>query len=282
LITERNKSKDKFLQIMKYSIPIIVIASFFILQKIMTGNFCCIYPYKFELFHLDAEIIINKVIRISKWLFFYQYRYIFTILIILNLILIKTSRYKKENFLFLLIIVFSGYSFSFLYFLPRYLLPVLPYLCIMCAWSIFELTKTRMIRIAFGTAITALMISSLSGTFIKGNNEWNMKYLGIVNANKKMYEYIKRNFPNSVILTTFPHADQMRRTYLGYVEKPLNTVHFKENLTYDHFDLILISNLRPTKKGLLGDFAIQNKMYPVKSLKKDNLTLELYGRSQNQ
>ena len=217
-LTERNKSKSIFQEILKYSVPLVVILAFVILQKITTGKFCCIYPFKFELFELQPRLVIHQSFFISKWLFFYQYRYIFTFLIVLNLIINKASRSRKELLLFLPMFIFSGYSFSFLYFLPRYLLPALPYFYIMGAWSLVELIKSRRLQTVMVMIIAAVLIYSLSGSGFHGNSEWNMKYLDVVKMHKTMCEYIENEFPNARVLTVFPHVEQLRRPYLGYVK----------------------------------------------------------------
>lgn len=277
--TEWIKLKHKFKEFLIYSVPLLVITSFFIFQKIITGKFCCIYPYKFELFNIQSEALFNQAIRISKWLFVYQYRYIFSFLIVLNLILIKTSRNRKENLLFLLVFLFSGFSFTFLYFLPRYLLPAVPYLCIMGAWSISELIKSKVLQTAVGVALVVLMTNSLTGSPIQGNNEWNMKYLDVIKMHKEMAEFIEKNYPDSRILTIFPNTDQLKTPYLGYVKKPLITINLPEDklLGYNqNFDLILISDPAGRHINKLREYVKRNKLHMVKRIEKDEIITELF------
>lgn len=281
--TEWIKLKYKSKEILIFSVPLIVITSFFIFQKIITGKFCCIYPYKFELFEVQSELIFRQFVSISKWLFVYQNRYIFTVLILLNLILIKTSRYKKENYLFLLIFIFSGFSFTFLYFLPRYLLPAVPYLCIMGAWSISELIKSKVLQTAVGLALMVLMMNSLSGSPIYGTNEWNMKYLDVINMHKEMCKYIENNFPNARILPIFPHSSQLSNPDFGYITTPLKVLHFTGDKTSGHsgdFDLILVSDPTIHVTTSLREYAGDRKLPVIKSLTNDKVTSELYSNMQ--
>jgi len=279
-LTESMKLKYKSKEILIFSVPLIVITLFFIFQKIITGKFCCIYPYKFELFEVQSELIFRQFVSISKWLFVYQNRYIFTVLILLNLILIKTSRYKKENLLFLLIFIFSGFSFTFLYFLPRYLLPAVPYLCIMGAWSISELIKSKVLQTAVGLALLVLMLNSLSGSPIYGTNEWNMKYLDVIKMHKEMCKYLENNFPNARILTIFPHSSQLSNPDFGYIKKPLKVLHFTGDKTSGHigyFDLILVSDPTNHVTTSLREYARDRKLPVIKSLTNDKVTSELYS-----
>ena len=279
-ITEWMKFKRKSKEILILSVPLITIILFFIFQKIVTGKFCCIYPYGFELFKSQQEIIFNEAVSIAKWLFVYQYRYIFTILIVLNFVLIKTSRYKRENLLFLLIFILSGFTFSFLYFLPRYLLPAVPYLYIMGAWSISELIKTKVLQVAVGTALVVFMINSLSGPPLYGTNEWNMKYLDVIKLHKDMAEFIQINYPTARILAVFPNANQLNFQYLGYVKRPLNTISLSEGTLVGHnknIDLILISDPPGTHVGRLREYLERNELPLVKRIENDNIISELYA-----
>ncbi len=279
-LTERHKSKYIFEKILKYSVPLVVIVAFVILQKITTGKFCCIYPFKFELFEIQPRLVIHQSFLISKWLFLYQFRYIFTFLIILNFIINKASRSQKELLLFLPIFIFSGYSFSFLYFLPRYLLPVLPYFYLIGAWSLIELIKSKRLQTAMGMIITAVLIYSLSSTVLHGNYEWNMKYLEVVKMHKIMCQYIEEKFPNARVLTTFPHTEQLRRPYLGYVKKPLKVIHLKEGKFFGDFDLILYSVPSGDNRDMLRYYALRNNLYLIKRLEKGKIISELYSNRQ--
>jgi hypothetical protein len=280
-LTEGQRSKYAFREILKYGAPLLVIAAFSILQKVTTGKFCCIYSFKFQLFELQPSLVVHQAFLVTKWLFFYQYRYIFTFLIVLNLIINKASRSRKELLLFLPIFILSGYSFSFLYFLPRYLLPALPYFYMMAAWSLIELIKSKKLQTVMGTAITAVLIYSLSGTVLHGNYEWDMKYLEVVKIHKIMCEYIEEEFPNARVLTTFPHTEQLRRPYLGYVKKPLKAVTFKKERDFGDFDLILFSvPSDKDKEGMLRDYALRNDLGLIKRLEKDKIISELYGNRQ--
>lgn len=275
-LTGGYKSRQAFREVFKYGVPLLVIAAFFILQKFATGKFCCIYPFEFHLFELRAESAVRQASAITEWLFFYQHRYVFTLSIALNLILNKASRNRKELLLFLLIVIFSGYTFSFIYFLPRYLLPVLPFFYMAGAWSLTELIKSKKLQTAAGIAIAAALIYHLSDPVMRGNNEVNMKYLDAVKTHKTMCEYIEEEFPGARVLTVFPHTEQLLRPYLGYVNRPLKTTQFKKEKNFGGFDLIFLSSPADRNGGALRGYAIRNNLTLLKRLEKDGVISELY------
>lgn len=279
-LTKRPITKYMLKEVLKYSIPMFVITAFFISQKITTGKFCCIYPFKFELFELEPGLVFRQSVLITEWLFFYQYRYIFTLLIFLNLIIYKTSRSRKELLLFFPMFIFSCYSFSFLYFLPRYLLPAFPYFYIIGAWSLVELIKSKRLQTAVGAIIIALQIYSLSGTISYGNYEWNMKYLDVVKMHETMCEYIEKEFPYARVLTVFPHTQELSRPDLGYVNRPLMVYQFKGDTNFrdfNYFDLVLFSAPADSYGDVLRDSALRSNLNLIKRLEKGNIISELYA-----
>jgi hypothetical protein len=277
---EPQKSRQLAGELLKYGVPLLVIGAFFIWQKIMTGHFCCIYSYKFELFNLSTEDIIRQARLISEWLFLLQYRFVFAFFLIANLILNRAWRSRKELLLFFSIFACSGYAFSFLYFLPRYLLPALPYLYIMGTWSIVELIKPLRWRIAMGTIIMALHIYSSFGAYWDGNYEGNMKYLDVVKIHQSMCRYIENNFPNARILTAFPNEVQLLHPYLGYVDAALKAIPLEQEMAMDKkdFDLILHSTPVDDSQKLLKEFAIRNNLNLIKRFEQGDIIAELYAK----
>ena len=86
-VTERHVAKHTVKTIAKYSVPLLVIALFFVLQKMTTGKYFCIYPFPFQLVKLEPEVITHKAVLVTKWLFLYQYRFVFTLFIIFSLLM---------------------------------------------------------------------------------------------------------------------------------------------------------------------------------------------------
>jgi hypothetical protein len=151
----------------------------------------------------------------------------------------------------------------------------------MGAWSLIELIKSKRLQTVMGTAITVVLIYSLSGTVLGGNYEWDMKYLEVVKIHKTMCQYIEEEFPNARVLTTFPHTQQLQRPYLGYVKKPVKVVPFKEERGLGDFDLILFSIPSDfDQKNMLRDYALRNNLDLIKRSEKDKIISELYANMQ--
>ncbi len=278
-LTTRGDLQSRLREVAKYSVPLLVLIAFFVWQKFATGHFCCIYPFNFELFEARKELLVHKAVVISEWLFWYQYRYIFTGMIALNVLLNKAARRQKEFVLFVSIFVLSGYSFCFLYFLPRYLLPTLPYLCIAAAGSIVSVVRFRIAQMALAGGTLALLVYSLPGTILRGNYEWNMTYLDVVQMHKAIYTYIADDCPMARVLTVWPHTVQLRQPHLGYVKMPIAVVPFAEDTDSNAFDVLLLSIPSADEKGALREYARRNNLHLVKRLAQGRIIAELYTMS---
>ncbi|MFA5146971.1 MAG: glycosyltransferase family 39 protein [Candidatus Omnitrophota bacterium] len=276
LLAERKKAKAILPEILKYGVPLLVIAIFFVIQKAAAGRPFFIVWDKFKFFVFGLRNI-KLFFMITEWIFFSQLRFVFTILICLNLFLHDGSERRKELLLFSLIILFSGYSFSFLFFLPRYLMSVLPFISIMGAWSFTELVRTRALRDIAGAAMVIMLALSMDKAEDPGTGECTMKYLDIVNVQKAISRFIEEGFPGSAVLTAWPQAEELSNPYLGYVDKPVKTV---RSAGQDGFDLILYSAPSSDGKAALRKYALKNGFSLIRRLEgRGGIVAELYGRN---
>ena len=140
---------------------------------------------------------------ITKWLFIYQDRYIFSALIALNLVFNKDARRPEASWLFLLILFFT-YSFAFIYpyFLPRYLLPALPYFYLLVGWSLMAAVQAAAWRISAALLVLLFMVWSCVTQPFSGTAELNLRYLGAVKLHKEICEILMKEFQFSRILTS--------------------------------------------------------------------------------
>ncbi len=279
-ITEYKKESSFRIEILKYSVPLWAIAAFLIAQKFTAGKFIGIYAFEFDIYKHTFGRVFEDFVLILKWIFVYQYRFIFTLLILLHFVLHRKTAFRKELLLFLFVFLLATLPFSYFMLLPRYLLPILPYLCITAAWSVFELVRSEKLNMAFSAAIASLYIVSLSGSTSYGSNEWNMKYVQIVRMQKSMSEYVETRFPKSTILASFPFEATLSRPDLGYVSKPVHAVGFKNRMTQNCCELIIFSYESIAQPPLkLMQFVNQDKMALIKRMTAENMISELYGTS---
>ena len=280
LISEFKKAKSIYIEVLKYSIPLLLFTGFMVLQKFTSGKFFGIYSFEFDVYKYTAEAIFTDFISIIKWIFLYQYRFIFLIIIISGFIFNRKIFFRKEMLLFGSIVFLIVLIFSCFYFLPRYILPSLPYLYIMAAWVLTELIKSIKLQVMVSLILIILSVSSLSGSTSYGNNEWNMKYVNHVNMYRSMCNYIERKFPNSSILTIFPFNTSLKQPYLGYVSKPLHSISFDKSIDEGEYDLILFSDPSVEERELrLKGYVKKNGMILVKKVEGEGVISKLYAKN---
>ena len=289
----RPKTKEDLLFVAKDTVPLLLIGLFFIWQKITTGHFFFIYAPTFDikLFELTPHLVSKQIAEITGWIFIDQHRYLFSALIALNLIVNRSSRQRPEIWLFLLICAFSGYSFSVLFFLPRYLLPVLPYLYLLGAWSLLELVRSARCKTVAGLLTLVFMGWSLANQPFLASAEFNLRYLDVIRVHKEMCELISSEFADARVLTAWPHTAQLEQPHLGYVKKSvrvrfvsgkdLRSSSFEEKVALQQPDLILVSTI-PVTSGMeeLRAYAVKNSWRLIRRLVNEPVATELYGRPQ--
>ena len=288
-LTTKPKTKNSLFNLLRYTSPLFLIGLFFVWQKLTTGYFFFIYPPSIDikLFELTTQSIFKQFVMISRWLFIDQERYIFSALIVLNLLIYRVARQRSELSLFLLICLFSGYSFSVLFFLLRYLLPVLPYIYLLGTWSLMELARREAWKIPIATVILLVMVWSLATQPFTGNAEFNLRYLDVVRVHKEMCQYIASEFPQSRIATDWPHIQQLLYPHLGYVQKRLRVISLpardlaslEDQPVLRDVDLILVSTTPgSTQVEELRGYALKHNWRLIRRIVDEPVSTELYGR----
>jgi hypothetical protein len=283
LFSAAQPAKRSLREAVKYSLPLVMIGFFFVWQKIATGRFFFIYDpllFNIKLFELSPAAIFDQFFRITRWVFIEQQRYIFSGLIVLNLVIDKSSRRRPELWLFFFIGVLSAYSFLVLFFLPRYLLPALPYLYLMGTWSLMELARRAGRKTAAGLVTLLIMGWSLATQPFRGNAEFNPRYLDVVRVHKEMCDFIMSELPTARILTSWPHTAQLQSPHLGYVTSALSVASLRDAPNAPASDLLLVS-LVPTAPGMqeLSAYAAENNWRLIRRLERPPVVTELYERA---
>lgn len=199
--------------------------------------------YSFLLIGLLAFLIKILFLKQNTFYLFLLLFAMFTIRII----------YRKRKFLplflfmFLCLIAFS----SCVRFLPRYLLIVYPFYYIIGSYCLVEIFENRH-RILIGmTVILLFLLTSnwychrlieFSGRGPK--LESNLEYLDLIKTHKLASKFIEENYPQSIVLTSWPQIEELGNPFLGYVTTPIKCVYFldiKEGLD-PKIDLIYYSD----------------------------------------
>jgi ribosomal protein S18 acetylase RimI-like enzyme len=261
----------------RYSVPLAVIGSFILLQKATTGDFFFIYDFDVELFQLTPALAWHHFGSITRWIFIDQYRFIFTALIVLNLLVNGNAR-RRELWLFGFVVVLSGYSFSVLYYLPRYLLPILPLFYILAAASLFDLARRPGLQLIAACVALGMMSWSLMSQPLDANGETSPRYLEIVAMHEAAIDRLVRERPNARVLTTWPHTEELRRPLLGYVQQQIDAKEFRTDSDLRDGELILVSQPANGREVRLRELARRDAWRLILRREKESAWIELYSR----
>ena len=223
--------------------PLLVLTVFFLLQKITTGSFL---PnqyfdshslFEFKMNGLSVMLLIKIKLKIAaKWLFLEQNRFIVLLLIIVHVLKNRRQAFKKEYVLFATMIIFFIAAYTLIFFLYRYLMPVLPYYFIMGAAAIVSLFSYRKLYYPVTLSVLICFMLQMHGhDEWGGSNEKDMQYRDVVLTHKDAGAYIERNFSDRRVLTVWPFTNTLTEPYLGYVTKSISVT---EN-PKDNFDILV-------------------------------------------
>jgi Dolichyl-phosphate-mannose-protein mannosyltransferase len=223
LMVEAKSGADLAGNLARYSIPLIVIVVFFALQKIFTGM---ILPNGYfsshNFFELSFGALSHKLTDVLSWTFITQGRWTLSAVLLLGFTVYRKIMIRKEYVLFGSLFFFFIGTYSCIYFLPRYILPILPYFFIMSAAAIFSLFSYKKIFVVMVLSIMAISINRTYGYSTGyGNYEEDMQYADVVLTHKAACAFVEANFPDEKILASWPLVADLQYPFLGYVKHPL-------------------------------------------------------------
>ncbi len=113
--------------------------------------------------------------------------------------------------------------------MPRYILPVLPYLFIVGAYAIVGLFKNGKLQVVSAALIAIIFVSQYRGEHGGlGSFDEDMQYADVVLNHKEMCRYIEETLPGKTVLSGWPISDALANPYLGYVKTPVTVVSLNE------------------------------------------------------
>lgn len=210
-----------------YAVPLLVFGAFIVLQKVVTGRFFYIYDFDTDaLFEFRLGVAARQAAEITRWLFVSQFRWVLTLAIVVHLLVSAEARRRLELRLFALVAVASGYVFSVLFYMPRYLLPVLPFFYALGAASVMGLARGGRRQLAAMAASLGITIWSLATDPYRGHGEDNMRYVGIVRMHQAAAADVSARYSNARILSAWPVAAELSDPLLGFVRDALRVKWF--------------------------------------------------------
>ena len=226
-----------------YAAPLLAFIAFITAQKIASGQFFFILAFEADPL-IDAGIAatLRDAAKITAWLFVAQFRWVLTLAIVLDLVVNREARRRPELLLCVLVALGSGYTFSVIYYMPRYVLPVLPFFYALGAVSLMSLARMPLRQQATGAAAVALTLWCLARDHLRGHGEDNLRYLGIVRAHQAAIAEIETRFAGARILATWPAAAELSDPLLGYVSRPLPVKWFAGATDLAEADLAVVAS----------------------------------------
>ncbi|HUQ82059.1 MAG TPA: glycosyltransferase family 39 protein [Gemmatimonadaceae bacterium] len=270
-------TRDAVRDALRYTAPLAVIGAFATYQKFITGHFFFLFDFEFDaLMVRNVPTIVDHVADITRWVFVDQLRWLMTAAIALNL-LINPSARMRHLWLFALIVVMSGYSFAVLYYMPRYVLPVLPFLYIAGAAAVLDLARTRARQVAASGIAVALSVWVLVRDPHRRNGEDNFQYLRTIRIHRAMAAHVAQSYPSARILTSWPVAAEFADPLFGYVDRPLRVTWFNREKGVGDAELIVISEPSNAQAGELRALAAAAGWRVIRRESTANAQIELFG-----
>ena len=133
-------------------------------------------------------------------------------------------RERSQPLLIALIVLGAGYCYALLYFLPRYVLPVAPFIYLASAGALVALVRSTGWVFAGGALLVGLQVAHIDERPGRGNREWDLGYLRAVAIHREAAAFVERELPDASIAAGFPMGAVLARPELGYVRHPRKIV----------------------------------------------------------
>lgn len=227
------KGGKRWQLLLSHLMPVLALTIFFVMQKIYTGSFL---PNPFfqhdSLVTLVPGRLLWKGAFACYWAFFAQWRFLLTGTIIVACI---RMHWRPPDFFLLFAGISLAYVFAFtcIYFLPRYMLLVAPFVSLAAAASLnFMFTDSR--KYFLGLALPVVLAVAIPPYKQSGFDsfETTMQYLDVIGANKSAAYFLENNHAGKTVLASWPLMSVLADPGFGYVKKPV-TVTTDVNACWD-------------------------------------------------
>ena len=145
------------------------------------------------------------------------------------------------------------------YFLPRYIIPLLPAYYLLCLFLIQKIISNKIVIIFI--VMVGISIQSVNKYQCAAENFedcWTL--INILQVKKEMSNFIEINYSKSNILTSYPEDFELSKPMLGFVSKPLSA-QLVGQLNGQTTELIYLS---PTSSNDLYSLAKSSRFKPIR------------------
>ena len=110
--------------------------------------------------------------------------------------------------------------------LARYMLPAVPLVIIVLVSTLWR--RIRFWRLVIGIVIVGFVIGLVINPPYGFPPEDNLAYRDYIVLHQQAENFLEARYPMSRVLTAWPASDEITRTYLGYVTRPMHVVRIED------------------------------------------------------
>lgn len=241
-IRAEGSTRSRVRAALPYASPLLVSVLFILIQRLLTQRWFFVFSEPVALLEVGFAGMGDRILQLYRWVFVEQSRYLLVLLIVLGGCLSSSFRRRREHVLFCLIVLLGVMPYVVVYYLPRYVLLVFPYLCIVAAGALTQSVHhalprgeqhrglqrrarlTHGLSLLLGVVVTTVMAVSPS-IQADSNHEWNGKYADVIRVWHSAYTFIEQrralSRPPTCVYATWPHSQQLTHSKFGHVTQPI-------------------------------------------------------------
>ncbi|MAC25350.1 MAG: hypothetical protein CMN31_13050 [Sandaracinus sp.] len=232
------------------TIPIWALVAFFVWQKLHAGYF--VFPHHANLF-ADRPFGLANLATVWPSLLLWHGRWVLVLAALAALMLFRT-RWPTDDPLptrgptvvaILLLVLANFVFFSKMFWLERYALPAHPGLLVLGAGALLwgarrTTTPRRLLRWAPVVLASAAGFAGLWSPTPPDAEEQTYAYADAIATHRAAFARILAPGDDPTVLTPWPMQVELRHPYLGYVDRPIETIHPRSHQG-EPFDYVLFA-----------------------------------------
>jgi hypothetical protein len=159
-----------------------------------------------------------QVMWVGRVIFVGEGRFLLTATILAGLYVNARAMWRRPFAFVAIVVAFYWGAFIIVEFLPRYVMPVLPFMCIVAAWATYVVARERVVRQLAISGATALAFLPFFVYFSEsGNFETNMRHERVIAVTALACAYVDEHARATIVVTDWPVSSYLRTPELGYV-----------------------------------------------------------------
>jgi hypothetical protein len=265
--------------ILMHAVPMASLALFFAIEYLATGSFvqASYFDTKPLLIIDQSQPIVAALVQ-ARWvasiLFYAEGRFMLTVLILIGGLFYWRKVWRPELVLFAAITLLYCAAFAVIGFLPRYIMPALPYLCLAaaaCAHAV-QLRRIGSYALILLTALVQLRFFYMASA--SGNFETNMQHEQAIAVCQSVAHYLQTVVGPVTVAADWPVSNYLKLPELGYVGRPLRVASTNETRARSLPDLLVYFSLMASPESEILRQSVTRP--PVRRFEKGEVFAEIY------